>query len=391
MNREMTQNLQEALQKQLNSTQYEIVDLVAIPQQGDPQAQLRTLHELFEESVNASSNGEGFQFLLQVKAKSATPTSVVPVPPSIPETVYLPDGKLNRAYLLKNAEVLMESGDYSLARNIFQALITQGDPSGAALLQLGKCLEKEEKFEDARACYEDSIAFNPALETYRRLIQLLTRMKKDQRAAEVTERALNLKVLSPETRFLFLKESAHAWSRANQLENAEKNFKKALEIQPTADDIRSTLGSLYLKMKQYPEAKRSFRDALASNPQNSEALSGLGSCAHAEKDFKSAHEYLCQSLNLEINQPLSIFYLVRCAYELKSYASAAKYLNDFIEVAAPNANIYYSLAGLQFHLGRMQDAKKSVLKTFELQPDHTGAKELLTRIERYSEPPANSR
>jgi tetratricopeptide (TPR) repeat protein len=93
-----------------------------------------------------------------------------------------------------------------------------------------------------------------------------------------------------------------------------------------------------------------------------------------------------QSLELELNNPTAIFYLVKCAYEIKSYATASQMLLNYIQIAPVNTNLLYSLAGLQFHLGRISEAKETTLKILELQSQHAGAKELLNMIERYASP-----
>ena len=389
---ELAGNLSEIITKQLNTHHFELLDIVPLPTHSDKLTRLRTLEEALDDLLDSSNEDGTFEFLIQVKRckrpkQTDTTSSEDSTAKKALETIYLPNGKLNVPYLIKNGDLLFEEGDYGLAKNIFKAILSSGDYSGTALLRLGKCLEAENKLDEAKTSYESSITFHPTFEAYKRLASILSRQNQDHHAADTLERALNLKDLTHDTRFEILKACGNSWTRAKRFEDAERCFKKALEIKPSADDVRSNLGALYLQSTKISEAKRNFIDAIASNPRNHHALSGLGSCYMAEGDKKSAHDYFCQALAIDLNNPSAIFYLVKCAYEIRSYAPAAKILQEYIQSAPTNPDLLYSLGGLQYHLGRMADSKESVLKALELQPQHEGAKELLGMIERYSEGP----
>src|SRR5262249_55745133 len=154
---------------------------------------------------------------------------------------------------------------------------------------------------------------------------------------------------------------------------------KALELDPSADDVRANLGALHLSMGKPQEARRHFNDALASNPRNDKALAGLGSChlaAGSDADKHAAYDCFARALEIELNNPDAVFYLVKLGYELKSHATATRILEEYIQIAPVNTNLLYSLAGLQYHLGRMDSARGTVERILTLQPEHAGAKEL---------------
>lgn len=404
---DFTQSLQESLEQQLSQTNYDVAGIIPIPVHTDTMIRLRTLQEIFEE-MNESHQPGVLEYLIQIKPKNkqanpilgpslGLPLSDSPQAPistlsqedvllaECPENVYLPNGKLNVPFLLRNADVLAEAGEYVLARKIHTTLLAAGEQTGATQLRMGKCFEAEGKWEEAKACFEESIAYQPQLETYQKLISLLIRQNKDQEAAEVIERTLNLKDLRHSLRFEFHKTAGNCWLRANRPTQSEAHFKKALELDPTADEIRSNLGVLCLQDNRTHEAKRHFQDAVASNPKNAHALAGLGSAFLQEGDKSSAHDYYAESLALELNNPSALFNLVRCAYDLKRHATAAELLEGFIQVSPISPSLLYSLAGLQYHLGRMQEAKKTTLKILELHSEHTGATELLKMLDRFVE------
>ncbi|MEN9724337.1 MAG: hypothetical protein RJB38_2323 [Pseudomonadota bacterium] len=286
--------------------------------------------------------------------------------------------------LKRSAELLISSSDHALARNILHAMIRSGTLVGWALRTLGDTHERDQDPKKARRCYQDAVAYEPHLEGYRSLAMLEIRSRNDAAAADALERALQLKDLPTNVRFEIHRASGNCWMRAQQTEKAEIQYKRALGIDPTSDQISSNLGALYLQSGRLKDAERAFEDALVANPNNSRALSGMAAALLADGKKREAHDYFAKSLQLELDQPQAVYHLVKCAYEIKSYATAARILGDYVRIAPPNPNLLYSLAGLQFHLGRIEEAQTTVSKILRMQPTHSGANDLSKLIDRYS-------
>jgi tetratricopeptide (TPR) repeat protein len=128
------------------------------------------------------------------------------------------------------------------------------------------------------------------------------------------------------------------------------------------------------------EAKRCYQDALAANPENDKAWVGLGLCSVAEGNKEAAHDAFARSLELNLRNSTAVFHLVKCAYEIKKYATAEQLLSAYVEVAPVSPSLLYSLAGLQFHVGKKNDAAITARRILQIKADHSGAKELMNRI-----------
>ena len=419
-----THELREILNRKFHEGEIDLVDIVPIPTAGDRMVRLRTLEEALEDFQSQESSpdedtSEALSYLIQVRPRKrgvsragitqipehsqiVSPTVIQsePAPPHRPsaatasatgENIYRPDGKLNVPYLAQNADLLFASGEIALARNIYKAISASGERRGMALFGIGRCEEADGNLDEARIFYEESIAYHPTLETYHRLGALFMVQKKDQLAAEVLERALNLKDLEQAVRFELHKASGNCWTRAKaeaSSQAAEKHYRHALEIDPAADEIRSNLGALCLQGQRIADARRHFEDALASNPRNENAPAGLASCYLAVGEKRIAHDYFAKALEININNPSAIYHVVKCAYEIRSYATAARLVEEYIRIegATVNSNLLYSLAGLQFHLGRASDARATARLILSTNAEHSGAKELLVLIDRFSQP-----
>lgn len=392
--------LHEALQRELRQRQLDVVDVVPIPPlsgEEDRTIRLRTIEEILYEYDKAEQK-ELLGYIVQLrpaflKKSNTTEKCVIeqktteatapflspPVKPTL-DGIYLPNGKLNVMYLLNNAEILVHAKDFELAKKIFRSVVQSGEMVWRGLLGLGRCYEFEQKFDLAQGTYEESIAYHPSYDAYSFLAKLLLRQKKDVHAAEVLSRALHLKQLSSDQKYELLKDAALCWCRAGQCEKAEPLFYRALEVRPNSQEIREHLGNVYLQVHRLDEALKLFQECLALNVDHPRAHYGIGRCHLEMGNKRQAHDSFAKSLDRDLNHPAAIFYLVKCAYEIKSYATAARIVEEYIEVAPINANLLYSLAGLQFHLGRLQDAAVTAQRVLGIAPQHVGAKDLLGMI-----------
>lgn len=399
-------DLKKLLQTQLTNESYDIINITPISKdtierlssppiyEGLSSELHAHLHSDFSESSPENSDEETLGYFLQIKTKPKSKLSTstplersIHVSPPHSESefqVELPDGSLNIPFLLKNSSLLIENGEFNLARDILGAILRSGKATSSALLKIGYCHEAEGNSIEAVKAYEEAIAYNQSLECYQALATLWIGQGKDSQAAEILERASSIKDLDRTTQYELRKAAGNCWTRSNRIQQAEENFKKALEIDPAADEIRSNLGALFLRSNRIDEARRHFRDALASNSRNHLALAGLGSCFLAENNKKSAHDYFAQSLAIELNNPAAIYQLVKCAYGIKIYSTAAQFLEEYISTAPVNADLLYTFAGLQYHLGRITEAKATVDQLIQFEPHHDGAKELLSMISKFA-------
>jgi tetratricopeptide (TPR) repeat protein len=284
-------------------------------------------------------------------------------------------------YLIGNGELLLQAGEVELARNIFRAVLKSGECSDAAYAGLAQCADREGLIDQAIQFAWDSVAFAPNQKGYQILAELLVQQGRDQEAAQALNRALKSLHLTPAQQAEYFKMIGNCQSRLGNVQESEEAFLKALEISPTSDEVQSNLGSLYLEQGRINDAKRRYQDAIAANPGNDKAWVGLGLCFVAVGDKDSAHEAFARSLEKNLRNSTAIFHLVKCAYEIKKYSTAEQMLSHYVEIAPVSPSLLYSLAGLQFHVGKKKEAGATAKKILQIRQDHQGAKDLIKRIE----------
>jgi tetratricopeptide (TPR) repeat protein len=303
------------------------------------------------------------------------------------EEAYIPEARKNTPesesseYLAQNADLLLQVGEIELARNIYRAILKTGDSCDVAYAGLANCSDKEGMIEQAIQFAWDSVAFAPNKKGYQILSQLLVQQGRDQEAAQALSRAIKSLELSAQEKAEYHKMIGNCMARLGQNPEAERAYKKALELSPASDETQSNLGSLYLEQGQVVDAKRCYQDAIASNPTNDKAWVGLGLCFVAEGDKEAAHDAFSRSLERNLRNSTAIFHLVKCAYEIKKYSQAERMLSNYVEVAPVSPSLLYSLAGLQFHVGKKKEAALTAKRILQIKGDHQGARDLIRRID----------
>jgi tetratricopeptide (TPR) repeat protein len=285
------------------------------------------------------------------------------------------------SFLTENADLLLQAGEIELARNIYRAILKSGEASEVAYAGLAACADREGLIEQAIQFAQDSVAFAPNQKGYQLLAELLVQQGRDQEAAQTLSRALKSPKVSSVDQAEYYKMIGNCQSRLGQNQEAESAYLKSLELNPSSDEVQSNLGSLYLEQGRISDAKRRYQDSVAANPQNDKAWVGLGLCYVAVGDKESAHEAFAKSLERNLRNSTAIFHLVKCAYEIKKYNTAERMLSDYVEIAPVSPSLLYSLAGLQFHVGKRNEASATAKRILQIRGDHSGAKELIQKIE----------
>ena len=370
--------LHEILGNQLRQEHLDLMDFIPLPTGSDRMVRLKTIEQILDEFEHDEVS-EGYLIRVKREKKNSLP----PVDESKPslDGAYLPNGKMNVTYLTQNATLLFSAGEYGLSRNIYKAIHQSGEKTAFALQGIARCYEAEGKLEEARTHYEESIAYQPSLEAYQRVAAILSDLKRDLNAASTLERALSMKDLTQKQRFELHQSAGGAYARIKRYDEAERHFVKALALEPSADEIRSRLGTLAHQAGKPDQARRHFQDAIASNPKNANAVYGMALCLLEQGEKRAAHDQFAKSLDLQLNNATAVFHLVKLAYELKSYATSARVVENYVEIAPINCNLLYSLSGLQYHLGRMIDARRTAGQIIQMQSTHTGAQEIMKLTE----------
>ena len=160
---------------------------------------------------------------------------------------------------------------------------------------------------------------------------------------------------------------AKAYLHRGQFDPAEKELKKALELDSKSAEARLELGMLYLNQNRVEDAKNAFAQVLAQDANDAEGHFGLGLALAAEGNDAAAVEEYKTAARLDpqaggINYNLGVSYA-----RLKKYDDAIAAFQKEQQVGGDNNELETALAEAYQATGETQQAEEARRKAAQLQ------------------------
>lgn len=341
-----TIDLSEFLKSRLETQGLELIGLSHLPKNGDRLTRLRTLDSLLHDWDNdfVHRDEATIEVVLRIRKRPETAAQESPkneAISSIAEPIYLPSGELNSDYLLRNIRILMENKDFQSARKILSSILKTRKTSSALLL-LAQCDLSEGRMTDALKNLQDSIAFQPTFDACIQAAQLLGKLER------------------------------HA--------EAERYWTQAQKMKPQSEVACIGLAKTQLELGQLAESQFFFESALASQPRSAQAYEGLGLIALRKREHRAAHDHFARALEIQPNLAKALTGIVTSAYAIKSFSIAAHYFEHYVNSSPITPDLLYTLASLQFQLGRISESRSTLERVLMLKPGHSLSLELMKHL-----------
>lgn len=200
--------------------------------------------------------------------------------------------------LLRSALLLIDHGDYRLAKNLLAEHLRQSPNSEQAIRWLGYCLEKSNDFEGARKCYQVMTRIAPSEESYFLLAKLENSMSHYFTAKDNFHWALRHS--NPESANLFdiYRNLGNIYVREHDFDSAEDYYNKAFAIRNDSDSLNVNYGILEIQRSNWSDAGVRFRLALEKNSNNDGAWVGLALVHRNTVDSQLAWANLEKALDI---------------------------------------------------------------------------------------------
>jgi serine/threonine-protein kinase len=148
--------------------------------------------------------------------------------------------------------------------------------------------------------------------------------------------------------------------------DAEKEFKRAAELDPKSATPHFWLAFLYDKTEKGPQALPELKIALQNDPKDWRSYMELGLNAYQSANYKDAVQYWEQALKLEPDNVLALRNLGAAYHLLGRNDDAAAVLQHALEIK-PNADVYNNLGTIRFYQGHYAEAIPAFEKTVQLE------------------------
>jgi tetratricopeptide (TPR) repeat protein len=167
-------------------------------------------------------------------------------------------------------------------------------------------------------------------------------------------------------------------SKLNKLQEAEEALNRALKLDPANVDAHMALGAIYLNRFEHAKARSEFEAALSHDDKCAPAYEGLGLIALQAEDFDEAQKRFEAAVShdsrlLDAYHRLGMIYMTKGEYE-----KAKKSFSTVLERKYDEVSTIY-LGRAQFLLGEYEGAEKSFRTVYEKNPNETRACFMLAR------------
>jgi serine/threonine-protein kinase len=154
-------------------------------------------------------------------------------------------------------------------------------------------------------------------------------------------------------------------TQAGDTAEAEKEFKKAAELDPKNAAPHLWLGSMYKSKGKADLPREELNRALALNADDWKIYLNLGGLAYDASNYKDAASNWEHALKLEPDSEIVLEDLVAAYHNLGRDDDAAAVLQHALE-AKPTADVYANLGYIRFYQGHYQEAVPAFEKAVQL-------------------------
>lgn len=194
------------------------------------------------------------------------------------------------------------------------------------------------------------------------------------------------------------KDPSHKWAwnnlgrayvRLGNESEAEKAYKKQIEINPKDEYTYDNLGWLYGRQKRYAEAVAAYRKHIELNPTDKEAYGYLGWALGELRKWDEAEEVYSRLVLLSPDKPEPYVSWGRALLHVGKKEEALMQLRKALELDPKYPGAWAMIGYLKVQMGEVDEGLRDFRKEIEVNPqDHDAPAYLggiLIRLKRYSE------
>lgn len=156
---------------------------------------------------------------------------------------------------------------------------------------------------------------------------------------------------------------------------------KAERVNPNSRRVLRAIGATYIAQNDVNNALLYFERALAISEEDAKSLIGRGMCEMMNKRPEQAYSYLVRALKINPSELVALHQLIECSFALDKFEELKGILEQYTQQNPDNQDMQFCLAGCDYKLGLVDDARRGIAAILAKQPNHRGAMELQRQIE----------
>ena len=160
-----------------------------------------------------------------------------------------------------------------------------------------------------------------------------------------------------------------ALARQDKLDEAIRHFSESIKLEPGYVDAHYNLGQAMARTKKPNEAMRHFVEVLRFKPDHAEAHGYIGSIMFAAGKFKEAATHLSEAIRLDPNYADAHYNMSQVMFRQRQFDAAIKHLLQVVRLKPDDAQAHYKLALVLAQQKQTDQALKHYSKAVSLKPE----------------------
>jgi tetratricopeptide (TPR) repeat protein len=157
--------------------------------------------------------------------------------------------------------------------------------------------------------------------------------------------------------------------QANNLEAAETQLTRSLEIIPDRASTLNNLSAVKIRRLKFAEAEELAQKAIAAGDHSPEAWSNLGIARAGANRHEEAVQAFDRALYYDSSYTMGWFNKAASLYRLKKYDEALQACDEALKLDSTQYLIYFTKSLVLKELGQMEEAEKIYLRSIKMRAD----------------------
>jgi tetratricopeptide (TPR) repeat protein len=164
-------------------------------------------------------------------------------------------------------------------------------------------------------------------------------------------------------------------------QGASNRYDSILADNPLSARALCGKGALAAEAQDWTLAQSFFKEALVAESNCDIAFAGLGLCAMVENRSEDAFTMFQRAMEANPENQRALLGVLQTGYPLRRFTEMERMISAYLDLHPDSVDMLYSLAGVLFAQGKVNEARLEVEKILVVEPDHEHALELRGMIE----------
>lgn len=270
--------------------------------------------------------------------------------------------------LFDNAKVLMNSGEFQLAKRVFLTVLQKEPNFDDAYDYLTDCLYQLGEFDSAQNYLKIRTEIHPSFKSYFAYADDFYHRGEIDAAEKNYQLALKYPHIEGAALFEIYKNLGNIGMQKRDLSFAEENYSRAYTLNDKSDVLLVNFGSLAIHRGQLDRAVSCLREAVQLNPKNAKAWIGLGMVHREFGDYELSWANLEKALDYDPANGTAAKLVSEWGMKDNEIERAIRLLTQYSMHKPNDAFNEMMLAKYYYLIGRLKMAKRHIDQAYDVDP-----------------------